>query len=85
MLTPTTGNGGSPVFRKDDLVSMGVHICGGWRMAAAAQHELPIFIMARSNSGQESIKAGSVIAQEPPQVFAADALAHRALVADAAL
>ena len=65
-----------------DIIRAGIRF-GSKGLAMAAQHGLPVLVNALS--GAESVEAGSDPASAPPQAFSADVLAHRAIVAEAAL
>lgn len=68
-----------------DIITAGVRFAGQG-LITVAQHGLPL--LADAFSGAESFEAESAsatAAQQPSQTFSADMLAHRALVAEAAL
>lgn len=65
-----------------DIITAGVRFAGQG-LITVAQHGLPL--LADAILGAESFEAESASAQQPSQAFSADLLAHRALVAEAAL
>ena len=64
-----------------DVISAGIRFAGQG-ISAVAQHGLPLLVGAFG--GAESLEAESTFPTQP-QAFSADDLAHRALVAEAAL
>ncbi|KAI4209751.1 MAG: hypothetical protein LQ351_007347 [Letrouitia transgressa] len=65
-----------------DVITAGIRFAGQG-VSAIAQHGLPILVNALS--GAEAFEAESASDTAPPQAFSADVLAHRAIVAEAAL
>ena len=65
-----------------DVITAGIRFAG-LDLITVAQNGLPL--LADAISGAESFGAESASAQQSSQVFSADMLAHRALVAEATL
>ena len=65
-----------------DVIKAGIRFAGKG-LTTVAQHGLPLLVSALS--GAESFGEEATLATEAPQAFSADVLAHRALVAEAAL